>query len=73
MRVPVHCVQWVGDPLAGAPNVKRATKENLVSMKAAIVKIVQKKRFKIKVPVHRALLVPQDGNNPTKVPLPVSV
>ena len=65
--VPVHCVQWVGDPPAGAPNVKRATKENLVPRKAVIVQIVQQQRFKTQVKVHCAAIAQQDGTNPSRV------
>jgi hypothetical protein len=65
--VPVHCVQQVGDPPAGAPNVKRATKENLVPRKAMIVQIVQQQRFKTQVKVHCAVIAQLDGTNPKKV------
>ena len=65
-RVPVHCVQQVGDPPAGAPNVKRATKENLVPRKAVIVQIVQQQRFKTQVKVHCAVIAQQDGTNPMR-------
>ena len=73
--MPVHCVQWVGDPPAGAPNVKRATKESLVPIKAVIVQIVCQKRFKTKVAAKHALHAPLGGCNPTKVhpPAPVSI
>jgi hypothetical protein len=67
MLVPVHCVQQVGDPPAGAPNVKRATKENLVPRKAVIVKIVPKQHFKTKVKVLCAVIAQQDGTNPSRV------
>jgi hypothetical protein len=66
-RVPVHCVQQVGDPPAGAPNVKRATKENLVPRKAVIVKIVHQQRFKTQVKVHCAVIAQPDGTNPSRV------
>ena len=66
-RVPVHCVQQVGDPPAGAPNVKRATKENLVPRKAVVVQIVQRKHSKTQVKVHCAVIAQLDGTNPKKV------
>ena len=72
-RVPVHCVQRVGDPPKGASNVKRATKEHLVPRKAVIVQIVQKQRFKTQVKVHCAVIAQQDGTNPTRVHQDASV
>ena len=56
-------------------HAKPATKENSMTKVVVLVKIVSKKRFKIKTQnqVRRALLVPQDGNNQTKVPPPASV
>ena len=65
--MPVHCVPRVGDPPAGAPNVKRATKENLVPRKAVIVKIVPKQHFKTQVKVHCAVIAQLDGTNPKKI------
>ena len=55
------------------PHAKPATKESLTTTTVVVAVIVWKKHFKIKVPVHHALLVPPDGNNPTKVPPLASV
>ena len=55
------------------PHAKPATKESLTTKTVKLAATVWQKRFKIKVPVHRALLVLEDGNNPTQVPLPASV
>jgi hypothetical protein len=56
-------------------HAKPATKESLMVKVVVLVTIVWKKRFKIKTQnqVPRALLVPQDGNNQTKVLIPASV
>jgi hypothetical protein len=57
------------------PPAKPATKASLTTTTVVLVKIASKKRFKIKIQsrVRRALLVPPDGNNQTKVPRPASV
>ena len=52
---------------------KPATRANSTTTTVVLVAIVSKKHFKIKVPVQCALLVPPDGNNPTKVPPLASV
>ena len=38
-----------------------------------VARIVYKQHSKIKVPVHRAKIVPRDGNNPKKVKVVVSI
>ena len=72
-RVKIARLEHPAHPVP--PPAKPATKASLTTTTVVLVKIASKKRFKIKIQnqVRRALLVPQDGNNQTKVPPPASV
>ena len=72
-RVKIARLEHPAHPVP--PPAKPATKASLTTTTVELVEIAWKKRFKIKIQnqVRRALLVPQDGNNQTKVPPPASV
>ena len=70
-RVKIVALEHPAHPVP--QHAKPATKESLMPKVVVLVKIVSKKRFKIKVAVHRALLVLPGGNNQTTVPPLASV
>ena len=69
----VKIAQWEHPAHPVPQHAKPATKESLTTTTVVVAVIVWKKHFKIKVPVHRAESVRQDGNSPTKDHPPASV